>query len=169
MASRPGEEFRADFERIGRKALKIAPVMLRIFELHFIRGADWKTCMVLLRKRGHELTSGTFWHRCYELKERLGLAFVTVQPYALYPYDGYVSIRSNRAGGGTTGVAPDIHKSSLARIAPLPMSCELMYHRHLREPLDIPDVRAERLAREAAEDAEIAELRQAEEKERYAA
>jgi hypothetical protein len=46
--SRPKEEFRADFELLGRRALRHSPVLLGTFELYFLDCLDTPACCVEL-------------------------------------------------------------------------------------------------------------------------
>lgn len=82
--SRKREEFMADFCLVSRRSLD--DVEYRIFRFHFLLGADWKLCCRQLR-----MDRGSFFHLVYRIQQKLGQAFVELQPYALYPLDEYFS------------------------------------------------------------------------------
>lgn len=81
---RKNEEFVADFLLISRRAL--SEEEHRIFRYRYLLGADWRLCS---RKLG--LDKGTFHHMLYRVQQKLGKAFVELQPYGLYPLRDYFS------------------------------------------------------------------------------
>lgn len=80
---RKAEEFIADFELVSKRTLTDATER-RIFELHFLRGLDWKVCTRLTG-----IDRGNFFHAVYRIEQRLGRVFRELKPYALYPLDEY--------------------------------------------------------------------------------
>jgi hypothetical protein len=78
----PNEEFAADFTLIARRELHGDE--WRLFNYHFLLGADWKLCC---RKLGIE--RGAFFHEVYRIQQKLGCAYAEMQPYALFPLDEY--------------------------------------------------------------------------------
>ena len=84
-AARPGknEEYIADFERVGERALTCA-IDRQIFRLHFVSGADCGTC---LRRTG--LTVRVFLRALSTIEEQLGSAFADTRPYPLFPVKDY--------------------------------------------------------------------------------
>lgn len=80
--SRPGQEYRADFELLAARVLDKSH--LAVFRLHFIQGGGWKACCKLLR-----MDRGNFFHSVYRVEQTLGRACRELQPYGLYPVDEY--------------------------------------------------------------------------------
>ncbi len=80
--SRKNEEFIADFCLVSRRSLN--DVEYRLFNYHFLLGADWRLCCAKLR-----IDRGTFFHEVYRVEQRLGRVFRELQPYGLYPLDEY--------------------------------------------------------------------------------
>jgi hypothetical protein len=80
----PREEFVADFCLVAKRTLN--PSLYKIFKYHYLLGADWKLCCRKLK-----IERGPFFHLCYRVEELLGLAFKTIQPYALHPVDEYIA------------------------------------------------------------------------------
>jgi hypothetical protein len=79
---RKNEEYCADFMLISRRTL--TPEEYRIFNYHFLLGADWKLCCLRLK-----VDRGTFFHALYRIEQTLGRTFRELQPYGLYPLDEY--------------------------------------------------------------------------------
>ncbi|MGA3024313.1 MAG: hypothetical protein ABSF98_06055 [Bryobacteraceae bacterium] len=104
--SRKNEEFIADFCLVSRRALD--DFEYRIFQYHFLLGADWKLCC---RKLGTD--RGKFFHEVYRIEQRLGRVFRELRPYALYPLDEYF-------GGATreTEVHPRFQMGDVIPIRP---------------------------------------------------
>lgn len=82
----PNQEYIADFCLLGRRALQDHEREYKVFQFHFLLGADWKVCT---RKMG--IDRGTFFHALYRVEEQLGRAFVETRPYGLFPLDEYFS------------------------------------------------------------------------------
>lgn len=83
--ARPGEEYRADFELIARRALDASH--FAIFRLHFVEGLDWKACCARLH-----IDRGNFFHNVYRIEQQLGKAYREAAPYALFPVYEYFSM-----------------------------------------------------------------------------
>ncbi len=79
---RKDEEFIADFVLVSRRTL--AEADYRLFNYHFLLGADWRLCC-----RKLNITRGTFFHKIYRMERELGRVFRELQPYSLYPLDDY--------------------------------------------------------------------------------
>jgi hypothetical protein len=75
-------EYLADFILVARRTL--TEPEYRLFNYHFLLGADWKLCC---RRLG--MDRGTFFHEVYRIQRRLGRVFRELQPYALFPLDEY--------------------------------------------------------------------------------
>jgi hypothetical protein len=84
--SRRNEEYIADFVNVARRVLAGNVRQLRVFQLHFLYGAEWKACASKLG-----LDKGEFFHEVYRVQEKLGLHYRELQPYALFPLDEYFS------------------------------------------------------------------------------
>lgn len=82
MWSRKDEEYIADFILVSRRSL--TPEEYRLFNYHFVLGADWTLCCQKLR-----MDRGNFFHAVYRIQQKLGRVFRELQPYALYPLDEY--------------------------------------------------------------------------------
>jgi len=84
------EEYMADFQIVTRRNLD--PVEYRLFNYHYLLGADWRLCC---RKLGME--RGDFFHEIYRIQRKLGRVYRELQPYALFPLDEYFggSVRGN--------------------------------------------------------------------------
>lgn len=76
------QEFAADFCLVSRRFLE--PAEYKLFNYHFLLGADWKLCCRQLK-----IERGDFFHHVYRIEEKLGRVFATLEPYALYPVDEY--------------------------------------------------------------------------------
>jgi hypothetical protein len=79
---RKNEEYCADFILIARRVL--TPEEYRIFNFHFLLGADWKLCCMRLK-----MDRGLFFHAIYRIQQTLGRTFRELEPYAWYPLDEY--------------------------------------------------------------------------------
>jgi len=79
---RKDEEYCADFILIAKRVLDKEEY--RIFNYHFLLGADWKLCCMRLK-----LDRGLFFHSIYRIQQILGKTFRELEPYALYPLDEY--------------------------------------------------------------------------------
>jgi hypothetical protein len=79
---RKDEEYVADFVLVSKRHL--TEDEYRVFNYHFLLGADWKLCC---RRLG--LERGRFFHQVYGIQQKLGRVFKDLQPYALYPLDQY--------------------------------------------------------------------------------
>jgi hypothetical protein len=55
-----------------------------VFRYHFLLGADWKACCARLG-----CNRGQFLHAVYRVQHKLGRAFRTLQPHALFPLSDY--------------------------------------------------------------------------------
>jgi len=82
--SRKREEFIADFCLVSQRRLN--DLEKRVFRFHYLLGADWKQCCQLVG-----LNRGSFFHLVYQIQQKLGRAFMELQPYALFPLDEYFS------------------------------------------------------------------------------
>lgn len=76
----------ADFVLVSRRTLDERHH--KIFQYHFLLGADWKLCC---RRLG--MSRGNFFHAVYRIEQRLGKAFYELEPYALYPPRDYFVLR----------------------------------------------------------------------------
>lgn len=82
MWSRKDEEYMADFILVSRRTL--TPPEYKLFNYHFLLGADWKLCCQKLH-----MDRGNFFHAVYRIQQKLGRVFRELEPYALYPLDEY--------------------------------------------------------------------------------
>ncbi|MEK7753218.1 MAG: hypothetical protein AAB654_14940 [Acidobacteriota bacterium] len=57
----------------------------QIFRLHFVDGLDHRTCIGRIKN----LARGDFFHAVYRIERRLGLCFLELRPYGLWPLDLY--------------------------------------------------------------------------------
>lgn len=76
------EEYIADFYLISKRTL--TPREWRVFQAHFLLGADWRLCC-----RQLAISKGDFFHLVYSCQEKLGRAFREISPYSLFPLDEY--------------------------------------------------------------------------------
>lgn len=76
----------ADFVLVSKRHLD--EWHYRVFNYHFLLGADWKACCRRLR-----LSRGNFYHAVYRIEEKLGQVFYELEPYALYPPRDYFVVR----------------------------------------------------------------------------
>lgn len=79
---RKDEEYIADFSLIARRVLEAEEH--RLFQFHFVLGADWKMCS---RRLG--IDRGNFYHAVYRIEQKLGRTFRELEPYPLFPLDEY--------------------------------------------------------------------------------
>lgn len=79
---RKNEEYMADFYLMSKRTLD--ENQWRIFNLHYLLGADWHLCCAKLK-----VDRGTFFHDVYRIQEQLGQAYRETEPYALFPLDEY--------------------------------------------------------------------------------
>ena len=79
---RKDEEYCADFILISRRTL--TQEEYRVFNYHFLLGADWRLCCIKLK-----IDRGSFFHAIYRIQQSLGKTFRELQPYGLYPLDEY--------------------------------------------------------------------------------
>jgi hypothetical protein len=87
--SYPDIDFTCDFVLIARRALP-CPLDWELFRLSFLLGADHKFCA-----RKMKIERGDFFHRKYQVEERLGHAYAHTLPYPLYPLDDYFTTEQN--------------------------------------------------------------------------
>ncbi len=98
---RKDEEYVADFILVSRRTLD--EFEYKVFNYHFLLGADWKLCC---RRLG--LDRGNFFHCVYRIEQKLGRVFRELEPYGLWPLDEYFHgtvrsrppARSNRSAIG---------------------------------------------------------------------
>ncbi len=79
---RKDEEYVADFVLVSRRTL--SALEYKIFNYHFLLGADWKLCC---RRLG--IDRGNFFHAVYRIEHNLGRVFRELEPYGLFPLDEY--------------------------------------------------------------------------------
>jgi hypothetical protein len=97
------EDFMADFCLVAMRTLDTTEYQL--FRFHYLLGADWKMCA---RRMG--LDRGNFFHMAYRVEQKLGRAFATLTPYALYPLAEYFgSVVHRDRGCEPTPIRPDKH------------------------------------------------------------
>ena len=80
--ARKHEEYVADFMLVSKRTL--APEEYRVFNYHFLLGADWKLCCRKLK-----MEKGAFFHMLYRIMVKLGTTFVDLEPYGIYPVHEY--------------------------------------------------------------------------------
>ena len=85
----------ADFELVAKRTLTLADY--RLFRMHFLLGADWK-----LFQRQVGIRRGNFLQGVYRIEPKLGEAFASLEPYALYPPREYFAFRLAEAVKPTT-------------------------------------------------------------------
>jgi hypothetical protein len=81
---RLNEEFVADFFLIARREL--STLDWRVFKLHMLDGGDWHVCTRILG-----IDRGLFFHKVYQIEQKLGRIYRDLQPYGLWPIDQYFS------------------------------------------------------------------------------
>jgi hypothetical protein len=102
---RRSEDFMADFCLVAQRTLDKEEYDL--FRFHYLLGADWKLCA---RRLGlEEREKGSFFHLVYRVEQKLGRAFATLAPYALYPPAEYFGSVVHRDRGEPTPIKPDKH------------------------------------------------------------
>ena len=116
---RKDEEYSADFLLVSKRTL--TPTEWRIFNYHYLLGADWKLCT---RKLG--IDRGNFFHAVYRIQAKLGQVFRELQPYSLYPLDEYFNGRTENGyrmepGSPPTVPAPALRANSLNRSIHVPL------------------------------------------------
>jgi hypothetical protein len=79
---RKDEEYVADFILVSRRTLD--ELEFKIFNYHFLLGADWKLCC-----RRLNIDRGNFFHAIYRIEQALGRVFRELEPYGLFPLDEY--------------------------------------------------------------------------------
>lgn len=79
---RKDEEYVADFLLVTKRTLTEAEY--KIFNYHFLLGADWKLCCRKLK-----MEKGIFFHLLYRMIAKLGRTYADLQPYGLYPLQDY--------------------------------------------------------------------------------
>lgn len=86
---RKDEEYIADFILVSKRTL--TPEEYRLFDYHFLLGADWKLCARKLK-----IDRGNFFHAIYRIEQKLGRVYRELKPYSLYPLDEYFSTVVNK-------------------------------------------------------------------------
>ncbi len=88
---RKDEEYIADFILVSRRTL--SKEEYKLFNYHFLLGADWKLCC-----RKLNMSRGNFFHAVYRIQQKLGRVYRELEPYGLYPLDEYfaTTIRSTK-------------------------------------------------------------------------
>ena len=99
---RKQEEYIVDFIRMTERTL--TPAQYKLFRYHFLLGADYLLCC-----RKLNIDKGTFFHAVYRIQQKLGMAFRTTEPYALFPLDEYF--------GGTIKTLSPVRRGSYAEWA----------------------------------------------------
>lgn len=79
---RKDEEYVADFVLVARRALSTAEY--RVFQLHFVDGADWRYCSARLG-----FNRNNIFLAIYRIERKLGRVFAELQPYPLFPLHKY--------------------------------------------------------------------------------
>ncbi|HYP06666.1 MAG TPA: hypothetical protein VER03_10595 [Bryobacteraceae bacterium] len=107
--ARKHEEFVADFLLVTKRTLNDSEY--RIFNYHFLLGADWKLCC-----RKLNMEKGIFFHALYRIMVKLGRTFVDLEPYGLYPVHEYF-----HGARGQVTVQPirELNDRSLSKKVPL--------------------------------------------------
>lgn len=75
-------EFKADFVLIATRTLTGRDLM--VFSRYFLQGLSTPIAL-----RGTGLTSGQFFHRVYDVEEKLGRVFLETEPYSVFPLERY--------------------------------------------------------------------------------
>ena len=112
--SRKREEFMADFCLVSRRTLE--DLEYRLFQNHFLLGADWKLCCPKLH-----LDRGTFFHYVYNIEHRLGRVFAELTPYPLYPVAEYFSGQA-RYDVERANVTRVVRHNGASERSPLPLT-----------------------------------------------
>jgi hypothetical protein len=107
--ARKHEEYVADFLLVTKRTLN--ETEYRIFNYHFLLGADWKLCC-----RKLHMEKGIFFHTIYRIMVKLGKIFVDLEPYGLYPIHEYFHGSRRTVSVKTLPVRPN---RSIASLVPL--------------------------------------------------
>jgi hypothetical protein len=107
--ARKHEEYVADFLLVTKRTL--TPEEYRIFNYHFLLGAEWKLCC-----RKLNMQKGVFFHTLYRIMVKLGATYVDLEPYALYPVHDY--FHGSRNGVVCQPIRERVERS-LSRLVPL--------------------------------------------------
>lgn len=79
-------EYLADFELVARRTLRDQPLECAVFWYSCLHRLPWRLCVQLIsRNLGQPLSRGSFFHVLYYIEERLGQAFLELQPYSVLP------------------------------------------------------------------------------------
>ncbi len=76
------EEFMADFHLTAKRTL--TTIEWQLFSFHYLLGADWKACCQRLG-----IDRGQCFHAFYRIEQKLGRAFIELEPYSLFSTDQY--------------------------------------------------------------------------------
>jgi hypothetical protein len=98
---RPNEEYCADFVLVSKRTL--SPESWKVFDLHFLLGADWRFCT---RRLG--MDRGNFFHEVYRIEHQLGRVFRELRPYSLFPFDEYFCGHGQFGPVGLSVIRPGI-------------------------------------------------------------
>lgn len=107
--ARKDEEYVADFLLVSKRTLSESEY--RIFNYHFLLGADWRLCCRKLK-----CDKGIFFHALYRIMVKLGQTFAELQPYALYPVHDYFY---GERGRSIARVIPIRNERSISSKVPL--------------------------------------------------
>ena len=107
--ARKHEEYVADFLIVTKRTLNESEY--RIFNYHFLLGADWKLCCRKLK-----MEKGVFFHAIYRIMVKLGRTYADLQPYGLYPVHEY--FHGARGSAGVVAM-PAAKERSLSSKVPL--------------------------------------------------
>ena len=107
--ARKHEEYVADFLIVTKRTLNESEY--RIFNYHFLLGADWKLCCRKLK-----MEKGVFFHSLYRIMVKLGRVYAELEPYALYPIHEYFH---GARGKNPVALMPVRKERSLSEIVPL--------------------------------------------------
>jgi hypothetical protein len=133
------EEFIADVYLTAKRTL-MEPTEWAVFRFHHLYGADWKLCCAKL-----SIDRGTFYHTVYRIAEKLGLVFLDLRPYALYPVDEYFQATTRRVDVRPFPACKDAPRYHPLRPplcpAPAPVACALRPV-PVPAPIDITDAAA---------------------------
>jgi hypothetical protein len=107
--ARKHEEYVADFLIVTKRTLNESEY--RVFNYHFLLGADWKLCCRKLK-----MEKGVFFHAIYRIMVKLGRTYADLQPYGLYPVHEY--FHGARGSAGVVAM-PAANERSLSSKVPL--------------------------------------------------
>ena len=119
------QELSADFVLIARRVL--TPSEYRLFSAHYLLGADWRLCASRMGLRSDNAGRKRFFDECYRIEAKLGFAYLTTRPYALFPIRDYL-IRVPH------GVRVEPCPVSAPRLNGVPVRPPLAPHPAAREP-----------------------------------